>query len=261
MAVVSGNGQQKRSLLVDIGNTNLKWCWLKDGKRSAIHHAPHKHVPITELFEQIWRDHGAPVQILVANVAAPALNIGIEEWVGEAWNCPIRFLKSEQMFAGVSNAYQTPTQLGVDRWLTLVAARHEYRGDVCVVDCGTAVTIDLLKSDGKHMGGLILPGFTLMRHALLDKTHIPRVDSDPADIPLLGRDTQSAVAAASLYSVVALVSYVMREAESLLDSTPKLLLTGSDAERLRSGLEMDAVLDLELIMKGLAIYADEEPKL
>ncbi|MCB1758711.1 MAG: type III pantothenate kinase [Gammaproteobacteria bacterium] len=249
--------EEGRSLLVDIGNTNLKWCWLQGGARTRIDHAPHRDSPTARLLDRIWRDSETPKQILIANVAAPALNIHIEDWVEKEWRCPIRVLQSERIFAGVTNAYRTPAQLGVDRWLTLVAARRFYPHDICIVDCGTAVTIDLLRRDGEHLGGQILPGFDLMRQSLLERTHIPRVDSDLSEIPLLGRDTRSAVAAASLFSVIALITYVMRQARSLMDSAPMLLLTGSDSERVASGLGRDTVVDLDLIMKGMAIYAEE----
>ena len=245
------------ALLVDIGNTNLKWCWLKNGERSKTFYAAHRERPGCELLDQNWRGPEVVSQVLIANVSAPQLNEEVAAWVVKRWGCPVHVLKSEKLFAGVTNAYRDPQQLGVDRWLTLLAAHREYPGDNCIVDCGTAITIDLLLGGGEHQGGLILPGFTLMRSALLDKTHIPRVDRDPEMIPVLARDTQSAVASASLYAAVALVEYILNYARAQVGSVPRLLLTGSDAERLRSGLSAGAIQDTELIMKGLTIYAEE----
>ena len=245
------------ALLVDIGNTNLKWCWLKHGERSKTFFAPHRERSGSELLDESWYGSKVVSQVLIANVSVPQLNEEVSAWVAKRWGCPVHVLKSERFFSGVTNAYRDPQQLGVDRWLTLLAAHREYPGDNCIVDCGTAITIDLLHGGGEHQGGLILPGFTLMRNALLDKTHIPRVDGDPETIPVLARDTQSAVASASLYAAVALVGYVLNYAKARVGSVPRLLLTGSDAERLRSGLGTDAIQDAELIMKGLTIYAEE----
>ena len=62
---------------------------------------------------------------------------------------------------GLRNGYRDPAQLGVDRWLAMCAAWQQFPGSLCVVDAGTAVTIDVVAADGAHSGGLILPGVCL----------------------------------------------------------------------------------------------------
>jgi type III pantothenate kinase len=59
---------------------------------------------------------------------------------------------------GITNGYQEPERLGVDRWLALIGAAGITRQNCFVIDAGSAITIDLLGSDGRHLGGAILPG-------------------------------------------------------------------------------------------------------
>ena len=249
-----------RNLLVDIGNTNLKWCWLEGGVLTDLQTMPHQQGALPDLSHRCWADSERPEAAFVANVAAPVINRQVDRWMRDNWALVPDFLVSEAESFGVKNGYDNPEQLGVDRWLTLIAAHNRYSGPVCIVDSGTAITIDVIREDGQHLGGLILPGFELMRGALLEKTHIPPVHSIQNTPDILGKDTESAVASACLNAAAALVERVLIRATEKMAKQPEVLLTGSDAALLQSALTIPTQLQPDLVMSGLSVVAARKDK-
>jgi type III pantothenate kinase len=154
----------------------------------------------------------------------------------------------------VTNGYRSPAQLGVDRWLALLAAHADGRGDACVVDCGTAVTIDLVDAAGRHHGGLILPGLRAMREYLLERTRIPPFDK-AAPRAVLGRATPEAVANGALLAVVGAVRETLALAHSLFGRPPRLLVAGGDGPLFAAALGETAELRPDLVLEGLAVLA------
>ena len=186
-----------RILLVDIGNTNLKWSWLEGGLLSEIRSQPHKGMEVSVSIASFWQNQQPPQRALVANVAGRMIEIQLKSWIAENWRVSAESVRSQASVLGVTNAYQVPEQLGVDRWLTLIAAHRLNTGACCIVDCGTAMTVDVIDASGHHLGGLILPGINMMWEALREKTGLPPVDRVEAET-LLGQDTASAIASAML---------------------------------------------------------------
>lgn len=153
-------------LCVDSGNTRLKWG-LRDGDSwlalGACLHAEHGD------FAAAVAALPAPERVVVANVAGAAVAQAIEQTLA-AWRERLVFVRSGARAGGVVNGYEQPGRLGVDRWCALVGARGYSRAACLVVGAGTATTVDTLDAAGTFRGGLILPGFDLMRRALAGQT-------------------------------------------------------------------------------------------
>ena len=242
------------TLLVDIGNTHLKWAWLEGGRISAVESGAHRPDGVVALAGYSWAHAQRPGRVVVANVAGQGLANELEQWTTAAWGIAPEFVTAAAEELGVRNAYRQPGRLGVDRWLALIGARDRTREAVCVVDCGTAITIDMLAADGRHLGGLILPGLAMMRDALIDRTQISQAGM-PESTGLLAQDTAGAIAAGGLHAAAALVERVVTTAAEQGGATPRLILTGGDARRLKAVLNPEAVIDPELVMRGLALVA------
>ena len=247
---------RSRMLLIDIGNTNLKWSWLEDGELSDICSLSHQEQEAIESIERYWRNDPPPYRVLIANVAGGMIDAQLLNWIAENWKVKAQLVRSEASALGVTNAYQIPQQLGVDRWLTLIAAHRLNSRACCIVDCGTAMTVDVLTESGQHLGGLILPGINMMREALREKTGIPPVDVVAAE-RLLGQDTASAIASAVVNSGAALIERVVTESTKLLGEKPLLLLTGSGAQQIMSVLYSNFEYEPNLVMLGLRTLALE----
>ena len=243
-------------LLVDIGNSNLKWTWLENGQMSRLESRGYQADGVAAQAYHAWSHVSKPVRVIVANVAGKQVADQLQQWVVTEWGIEPEFVVATSEELGVKNAYREPGLLGVDRWLALIAAREQTQSSACVMDCGTAITIDVLSSEGQHQGGLILPGLSMMRQAMLDRTQIPRIgESDSID--LLAQDTAGAIAAGSLHAAAALVERVMLDLAASEGSRPRLILTGKDASRLNEVLKIDAMLEPELVMHGLALVAQK----
>jgi type III pantothenate kinase len=255
---ISSHSGQPPVLMIDIGNTNLKWAWLRDGQVSGIRSSSHRQQDPAKLAKACWGQSPSAERVVMANVASRLLGEGITEWITESWGIDVEVVQTSATAFGVTNAYAIPENLGVDRWLTLLAVHNENPAAVCIVDCGTAITIDVMDNNGHHLGGLILPGFDLMREALLDQTHIPRVGRMES-IDILGTDTAGAVSSASVHAAAALIDRVMERISHRLGVRPALVLTGSDATRLETALAIPCKVSLDLVMKGLSLFA-MEPK-
>lgn len=242
------------ALLIDIGNTSLKWSWLTETGLSQVERVAHAGLD-SGFPEACWRDETPPSHVLIANVASIQLEKLICEWIKITWAIEPKVVGVTATALGVINAYSDPGRLGVDRWLALIAVHQQMSGDVCIVDCGTAITVDVIDNQGRHQGGLIMPGFNLMREALLDKTQILRTESTQAT-ELLGTDTAGCIVSAALNSAAALVERVITVTAKQRGVRPCLVLTGSDAERLSGALHSSYEIIPDLVMRGLGCLVE-----
>ena len=169
------------NLLVDLGNTRLKWICIDLGWLShdpdwteALERNPHSRGVLprgedfTRQLDDAWSKLAAPRRIVVANVAGADAQRTLQTWVQNHWPAAtLRLVVAVAAQLGVKNGYREPARLGSDRWAALIGAHMRGPGPLCVVDCGTAITLDALNTAGEFVGGVILPGITLARQALL----------------------------------------------------------------------------------------------
>jgi type III pantothenate kinase len=173
---------------------------------------------------------------------------------------PVRQARSRAHCAGVTNSYTEPERMGVDRWLALLAARAHCEARVCVVDAGTALTIDWLAEDGRHEGGYIIPGPALMESALFSGTGRVRA-SDAAEWSASpGTSTASAVGSGITLALAgALREALHREGLTRSDAAmPRVLVTGGYGQALIEVLSLAADYRNDLVFEGLEIAVREE---
>jgi len=147
---------------LDSGNSRIKWGvhdgreWLAQG---AVAHDE------CGLLASLATDWPMPQKVMLANVAGSEAAATIRQHLA-GWSAAFVEVKSALSGGGVTNLYQHPEQLGVDRWCAMVGARSVTQNACIVVMAGTATTIDMLDADGNFLGGLILPGSGLMLRSL-----------------------------------------------------------------------------------------------
>lgn len=254
-------------LLIDIGNTSLRWTTCRDrelGRGESVRHNGGAPLDMLAAWERLER----PERVLVANVGGVQVGGAITRVVRAFWGVDPELAVTRAEGFGVRVAYSEPSRLGVDRWLTLIAARDLVAGPCLIVDAGTAATFDLLLADGTHLGGLILPGVHMMRESLLAGTHIPRVEPEPSAEPW-ATDTGTAVAAGSLYALAALaVSLHDRLRERLgcgpalrAADLPVILIAGGDGPRLATLIDRPHALAPDLVLQGLARLGTDDTRM
>lgn len=240
-------------LLLDIGNTRVKWAYETNGELTDPGELVHRDRLPACLHE--LRDALAqrPTSVVAVNVAGAATGKRFATLIEETWAVPTRFMTVSERCGEVMNGYSEWQQLGVDRWAAVVGAWHALHTDVCVVDAGTAVTIDLLRADGRHMGGVILPGLAMMEHSLgvatSDIAGFAAGRSGPGDNDWYGRATAEAVQRGAHFSICAAID---RATEAFpTGAVPTVVLTGGDAGVLQSGLRNASLLRPLLVLEGL----------
>jgi type III pantothenate kinase len=238
-------------LLIDSGNTRLKWSFFGDDGLINCHAFINEAVSRHTLIEA-WKEQ-APTCLAIASVSLTPLIALLTSVAMELWpTIEIVHVKSEAHAFGVYNAYTQPEKLGVDRWLALVAVHNHYQKAACIVDCGTAITVDLIDAEGKHQGGLISPGLTLMKQALSKKIKaLPwqRLNYQAG----IANSTESGIYGGTLAAAVGLIEHVFNQ-------QPKdmlLILTGGDAVIIAEQLDIMPIIDIDLVLHGLVVILDK----
>jgi len=253
-------------LLVDLGNTRLRWAPADEaGRLGRVAAVVHAGRPLDEILDGAWSALEPPGRVLVCSVLGPPETGLLCGWVRRRWGTDPEVVRAVAEGWGVRNAYIEPAQLGADRWAALVAARASCPDrPVCVVDCGTAVTVDAMDAEGRHLGGLIAPGLGLMRRALAGGTagvgEADAAGGRPEGVDLLARSTRDAVSAGTLCALVALVERVGSELAAELGEGTARILTGGDAAQLVPLLAPSWRHEPALVLRGLARMAVEGPR-
>jgi type III pantothenate kinase len=244
------------ALLLDIGNSRIKWGVLEDdvvGHTGDITHASIAEQGMSGLISQLPRQVDAA---FASNVAGTSFAEEIGEAVHSRYDCELQFAASEQRSNGVTNSYHEPSQLGVDRWVAMIGTRAEIKTCCVVIDVGTAITIDVLDDDGQHLGGQILPGLRLMSESLSNQTSdIKRVDvltdGGGQGLDMFANNTDGAVRQGATNAVLGAIERSTRVLTSAgHDATT--ILTGGDAPQLLPSLSEEILHRPHLVLQGLA---------
>ena len=248
-------------LLIDSGNTRIKVAWLGDGPLQPVLSVIHDGSLPAELVDA-WESQPGPDAVWLCSVGPERIADEIDAACQRLWQVHPFRLRPVALQAGVRNGYRDPAALGADRWAALLGASSLNPGACCIVDCGTAVTLDLLDADGHHLGGQIVPGKQLMRKALGQRTAGIGEHPEGAQGVRFGTTTAEAVSAGIEQAILATIRRFHAEAASLPTMTrPALLLTGGDAPALLPGLrDLDPIHCPDLVLRGLAVAArDPDP--
>ena len=243
-------------LEIDCGNTRIKWR-IRTGK--VIQEAG---VFLTaEGFDAIDSNTfalGVIKRVLVSSVLGDDFRRKVITWAMNRLSLNPEFAYSEPQCNCVSNGYQEPEKLGVDRWLAVLAARSRTHNAYIVVDCGSAITVDVVTSSGEHLGGYIAAGLGLTRDSLGKKTvaiKLGLIGYPESSFP--GRNTVSAIKAAELAMITGLIDQSCDIVKNYQKNQPDIFITGGDGEWLK-GFYKDAIFNEDLVLDGLAIALDAE---
>jgi type III pantothenate kinase len=247
-------------MLLDVGNTTIRWAFREQDGLVGQGHFIHRGREFAGLAATAWSGLDAPAAMAVANVAGPVLQQALTRWAVEHWNLQPLFLKAAPHTAGVTNGYAVPGQLGVDRWAAIVAAWHERKSAVLVVDCGSAITLDFVDTGGRHHGGMIAPGLQMMRHSLThDTANIDILPTGQAgSAGLLANATEAAILNGTIRMATAMIERTTTDMAAQVGGGIRVVMTGGDAPVIRPLLDIRTTHDPDLVLKGVAILAEEQ---
>ncbi len=237
-------------LAVDCGNSRLKWGLHENGgwrKTGA--------VPLSEMgrLEKSWRRLVPADKVVVANVAGRSVRNRLETLFARRSMVPA-WVKSKRHECGVTNGYGRPDQLGPDRWAALIGAWSILRGPCLVVTAGTATTVDVLRGDGRFVGGVILPGLDLMKRSLTRGTaELPfargRFSAEP-------RNTADAIETGCLLAQAGAIE----RAFATMEHGAACVLAGGAARGIARHLNIPVRLVDNLVLEGLVRISQDAVK-
>lgn len=235
-------------LLVDMGNTRIKSAVWRNGVLIDDRACAWDEQPEAAIFTKMWAG-SHPSRVVCCNVAGAARADALRRWCRSEWAIDAEFVCSSAAFGDLRCAYENPDNLGDDRWVAVIGGRARYGEPVCVIDCGTATTVDLVAAGGLHLGGAILPGIRTMRAALARNTaDLPQAQGEPAPF---SSDTVPAIAGGTAYALAGAIERLVNEARDRVDGTLVCVITGGEAAQLLPLLRFEVEHEPQLVLYGL----------
>jgi len=248
------------NLLIDIGNSRIKWCLYNSvenefGPEGAM---LRDKAELPALFSEHWSDLDKPDRVVISNVSGQQLAESMDAWVEKTWQMKTEYVETEASSHGVSNAYSDYQELGVDRWMAIIAAWQRFRQGgkaVCVVDCGTAMTIDGISASGQHLGGFIIPGYTTMQEMLVNNTS--EIEMARKRLPSINfsSSTEEGVNSGCYLATISIIDRVVTSMQDDFGKQVNCIITGGNAELVIEQLEGKFEYEPKLVLHGLAIFS------
>lgn len=238
-------------LLLDIGNSRIKWALIQGGHQ--VSSGVFDHVESGSLLP-MFAHISVSSRILVSNVAGEVVAAQVQA-LGAAWERTVEFVSAKPEQCGVRNGYVHPQRLGSDRWAALIAAWHDVQGACLVVNCGTATTVDALSARGEFLGGLILPGVDMMQSSLATgAAQLVATEGLLKDFPLDTADAiHSGVVRATLGAIESQFELLCAK-----EAHVRCILSGGAATKVMPHLSMPFDHVDNLVLRGLLIIGGSE---
>lgn len=242
---------------IDAGNTRLKWRLSANGSvvRFGIEDGSLQEMLncLTAKIDFISIDRIRLVHVLGVESEAE-----FRVFLGKKTNRLIETAKSTAYCGEVKNKYKPPETLGVDRWLAILAAFQETKKKCCVIDCGSAITVDFVLGDGTYIGGYIAPGFKMLASTLAENTkQLPAIDFYKYSELSIGQSTKQAINNGILLMIVSFIEKNMANFFNNESDIKTVFLTGGDAEVIKEYLKVNVDLEVkfrpDLVIDGLSI--------
>lgn len=255
-------------LTIDAGNTRTKWA-IFNALGEITQHAVclNSEVDSADLSPALLGYNCA----VISNVAGEQHAMHVAEKLSP-YNLPVHWVKASPQACHVINRYTKPETLGTDRWAALIAAWDIKHAPCVVVNAGTAVTIDALNSGkinheqyGEFIGGLILPGLTLMQQSLgIATAQLPKTDAEKSSATLrlediFAKNTVDVIYNGALHAIVGAIRQMIDALTQRSQQAPSIIISGGNAsvikEMLTRHVTNQTIIVDNLVCQGLYLLA------
>ena len=238
-------------LLVDAGNTRVKWALARDEAAPGdwISTGAALHADL-DAASANWQGQDV-TRAIVSNVAGPDLRARLAGLIGPV---DTEWFASGASRAGLVNGYREPERLGCDRFAAAIGARALAPGQALVVaTCGTATTIDAVSADGRFVGGMILPGLALMAGALARNTaQLPQALPGATPPPLFADNTHDAIVSGCLSAQAgAIERAVASHSQGMEQGMAACIVSGGAAPYVAPALKLAHRMVDNIVLVGL----------
>lgn len=240
------------NLYVDIGNSRIRLARQTDA--GAAYH--YDLATFDTVLADECKEMEVPDRIIVANVAGEKVAAAFTRLCEKLWSRRPEFIRVSGEAFGVRNAYAAFERLGVDRWLAMIAGWNKYRDRICIFDCGSAVTADVVAADGRHRGGYLIPGAYMMRQALVENTAGINITGNPACTGEPGRSTEECIYNGTVLAVAGFIEKVMQSLNGA-DGGYQCVMTGGAAEDIMKFMSIPCRHEPLLVIEGIKMAATQ----
>jgi len=242
-------------ILIDIGNTRTKYCTVNKKNTTKVH-------VISNIFinDTFFNEHFIKAaRIIVASVGHEELTVNINAWC-QGHKIGYQRVVSEKSKFTLTNGYQQPNKLGVDRWLAMIGSAVLFPNkNILIIDAGTATTVDLLAANGQHQGGWILAGISTLVTSVLAETAQVKVNDKEKESLAFGLNTSENVHNAAWAATTGAINLAVSQAHQQGLTIDEMIFTGGNGALLSyltsSSLTSHSnnIID-DLVLKGLQAY-------
>ena len=250
-------------LLIDAGNTRIKWGIPKDETPAleSDNHWCHAGAVVTDALSSLRSDwQGLAVkQVVVSNVAGAALRQALLSALHHTFGeqVEVSWFGSQAQLAGLRNAYRQPEQLGSDRFAAAIGAHALFPGQALIVaTCGTATTIDAVSAEGEFVGGMILPGLGVMTAALARNTaQLPHIETAGNSVTAFADNTADAISAGCMQAQVGAIERAVQQYQGQQHGHVLCVISGGAGSVIASQLAIPHKKVDNLVLIGLHVAA------
>ena len=250
-------------IVVDVGNTSTAVGLWSDGRVSHVAHCDSGFVEASRVVEALIKlPHSPTPPLSLAYVSVVPKVDRAWRTFAKAHNLAFRQVTHKCFDATTGRQsmlkidYPKPETIGADRLADAAGAVSRYGAPVLVMDFGTALTAAVVTSDRVWRGGVIAPGFPLMRDYLFERTaKLPRMKIGTGRAPKIGRSTEEAMRFGALVGYRGMVREIVAELSKNFKTDFRLVATGGFAKWVLKDLDLPFAIDPTLTLYGAGLIA------
>jgi len=263
-------------LTIDAGNTRTKWAVFNTDGVVKNYGACLNHELSTVNFQPAYLGYS---RVTISNVAGRQ-HANLLSEILAPYALPVSWMKSSLQACNVINHYSNPESLGSDRWAALIAAWHIKQSPCIVVNAGTAVTIDALnlhpnntqannENFGSFIGGLILPGLSLMQQSLgLATAQLPKelaksTLTTQTHTDIFATNTADAIQSGAIHAIVGAITLMAQTLHMQSKQTPTIIISGGNAKVIYEHVAVRVTSPVSivdnLVLQGLFLLENAMP--
>jgi type III pantothenate kinase len=250
-------------LAIDIGNTNIviggfqaQEILFVERVSTNQNATPLEFAVSIKTILEIYKIHTSEIEGTIISSVVPSINHVMRKAIQKLTDCQV-LIVGPGIKTGLKIAIDNPAQLGSDRVADAVAALHEYKPPIVIIDMGTATTLSVIDSNRQHIGGVIAPGVGISMNALTEKTaQLPKISLDPPK-KCIGSNTIACMKSGILYGAAGCIDGLLDRITEELGETPTYLATGGMAEFIIPHCRHKILLDPVLLLKGLQLIYEK----
>jgi len=242
-------------LLIDIGNSNTKLGIWKYEKLSSVH-----VIETQNILKIFTRYKNKPInEVFLTSVISTKYNNKILSYIKKTFKSKINNIISSKELLGVKNTYKQPSKLGNDRWCAIVGLYKLYKRPLLIINCGTAISIDVVNMKGVYLGGYILGGFDGYKSSFLKAHNLKNIKlSNTYSIKKLqpSKSTKEAIIEGYILMITSAIEKSYKDFNVSQTKKPLLLIGGGYGKIISQRLSIKNKYEPNLVLKSLGLISD-----